>query len=48
MIISGKREAYAANYQIGFTSSGQLLAVKMYIYSNAGCSLDTSFVVRNE
>lgn len=45
MIMSGKREPYAANYQIGFTSTGNLLAVKMYIYSNAGCSLDASFVV---
>ncbi|CAL8083327.1 unnamed protein product [Orchesella dallaii] len=44
MMISGKREPYAANYQIGFSSSGQLLAVKMYIYANAGCSLDASFV----
>ena len=35
-------------FQVGFTNEGQLMAVKLDVYSNAGHSLDLSYSVSME
>ena len=40
--VTGKRHPFEVKYRVGFDSDGQILAVKMEFYSNAGCTADLS------
>ncbi|XP_014214847.1 xanthine dehydrogenase-like [Copidosoma floridanum] len=42
MMMSGTRHPFLFRYKVGFTSDGLLKAVEIYIYSNAGYSIDLS------
>ncbi|MGL5133813.1 MAG: molybdopterin cofactor-binding domain-containing protein, partial [Planktothrix sp.] len=45
MIITGKRHAFFGQYQVGFNSKGQLLALDIDLYSDGGWSADLSFPI---
>nr|KAG5712865.1 hypothetical protein BaRGS_007462 [Batillaria attramentaria] len=46
MMMSGTRHPFLGKYKIGFSSDGKILAYDVTYYSNAGCSVDLSFAVR--
>jgi len=43
--LTGKRHAYRACYDVGFTSEGRITALKTDFYSDGGCSADLSLAV---
>jgi len=43
--LTGKRHAYRARYDVGFTSEGRITALKTDFYSDGGCSADLSLAV---
>ncbi|WP_254174690.1 xanthine dehydrogenase molybdopterin binding subunit [Planktothrix pseudagardhii] len=45
MITTGKRHPFLAQYQVGFNSDGQLLALDIDLYSDGGWSVDLSFPI---
>lgn len=45
MHITGQRHAFAAKYRIGLSSAGEIRALDVDIYNNAGYSLDLSFSI---
>ncbi|SKB14844.1 Xanthine dehydrogenase, molybdenum binding subunit apoprotein [Planktothrix sp. PCC 11201] len=45
MITTGKRHAFLGQYQVGFNSKGQLLALDIDLYSDGGWSADLSFPI---
>ena len=45
MIITGKRHPFLGQYQVGFNSKGQLLALDIDLYSDGGWSADLSFPI---
>ncbi|CAF1333307.1 unnamed protein product [Didymodactylos carnosus] len=45
MSITGQRHAYKAVYKCGFSREGPLRALDLRVYSNGGCSLDTSIPI---
>ncbi|XP_074574131.1 xanthine dehydrogenase-like isoform X2 [Curcuma longa] len=45
MMITGQRHSFLGKYKVGFTNSGEVLAVDLQLYNNAGNSLDSSFAV---
>ena len=40
--VTGKRHPFEVKYRVGFDGDGQILAVKMEFYANAGCTADLS------
>ena len=45
MVLSGHRHPFLGKYKVGFSDKGELTALEMNIYSNAGCTMDLSFSV---
>jgi xanthine dehydrogenase large subunit len=45
MQVTGKRHPYQARYRVGFTSLGDITALKVDFISNGGCSADLSLAV---
>ncbi len=45
MHITGKRHPYQSHYHVGFTSEGQVTALKVEFYSNGGWSADLSLAI---
>ncbi|VXD21771.1 xanthine dehydrogenase molybdopterin binding subunit [Planktothrix paucivesiculata] len=45
MITTGKRHPFLCQYQVGFNSKGQLLALDIDLYSDGGWSADLSFPI---
>ncbi|HEY9863108.1 MAG TPA: xanthine dehydrogenase molybdopterin binding subunit, partial [Candidatus Obscuribacterales bacterium] len=45
MITTGKRHPFFGQYQVGFNSKGQLLALDIDLYSDGGWSADLSFPI---
>lgn len=45
MLVTGGRHPFYAKYKVGFTNSGQVLALDVSYYSNAGNSMDLSLSV---
>src|SRR5262249_32929549 len=43
--LTGKRHAYRARYDVGFTSDGRITALKSDFHSDGGCSADLSLAV---
>jgi xanthine dehydrogenase large subunit len=43
--LTGKRHAYLARYEVGFTNDGHITALKAEFYSDGGCSADLSLAV---
>jgi xanthine dehydrogenase large subunit len=45
MALTGKRHPFKAVYKVGYSSTGQIAALDLALYSNGGCSTDLSFAV---
>ena len=45
MLMTGTRHPFYFRYKVGFTSDGLFKAVEIYIYNNAGYSIDLSYSV---
>uniref|UniRef100_A0A3B4A6L2 Uncharacterized protein n=1 Tax=Periophthalmus magnuspinnatus TaxID=409849 RepID=A0A3B4A6L2_9GOBI len=48
MLVTGGRHPFCAKYKVGFSESGQVLALDVTYYSNAGNSMDGSILVAHE
>ncbi|XP_058793018.1 xanthine dehydrogenase-like [Phymastichus coffea] len=42
MMITGTRHPFLFKYKVGFTNEGIIKVLEIYVYANAGCSLDLS------
>jgi xanthine dehydrogenase large subunit len=45
MRVTGKRHPYLSRYKVGFNSAGQIDALDLELYSDAGCAADLSLAV---
>lgn len=45
MLMTAGRNPFYMKYKIAFNSEGKIIACEIYLYSNAGYTLDTSVVV---
>lgn len=45
MLLTGMRHPFLFQYTVGFSSTGEILALELFIYCNGGCSTDLSIAV---
>ncbi|WOK95472.1 xanthine dehydrogenase [Canna indica] len=45
MMVTGQRHSFLGKYKVGFTNAGEVLALDLQLYNNAGNSLDLSVAV---